>query len=243
MKRLLLLVGAVFFIAVPVQAAYIDLPVSQFASYTNDLPYGNHTMGDSHLGLFPTGSHTVLFTINFSGIASLPANSKVTDVALMTGTPRSFNNPSSQSSGGSCIYLTDDPQAMASASAIAPPAQTGTVGCWQLLFTQPSILSGITPDVVTYANTHKSTFFGGMPTVGVEFDPAATFLRVNYSTTGKTPLSGDANSDGKVNEADYPVLLSHFGQTVLNGPAGGDFNGNGVVDGTDYTIWLKNTSS
>ncbi len=89
MKRVLLLFGAVLFIAAPVKAAYIDLPVSQFASYTNDLPYGNHTMGDSHVGLFSTGSHVVLFTINFSGIASIPKNSTVTDEVLMTGTPLS----------------------------------------------------------------------------------------------------------------------------------------------------------
>jgi hypothetical protein len=41
-----------------------------------------------------------------------------------------------------------------------------------------------------------------------------------------------------VNEADYAIWLSHFGQTV-SGIANGDFNGDGHVDGIDYTIWLN----
>jgi hypothetical protein len=52
-------------------------------------------------------------------------------------------------------------------------------------------------------------------------------------------IPGDANSDGKVDESDYSIWLSHFGQ-VITGEANGDFNGDGHVDGIDYTIWLNN---
>jgi len=66
----------------------------------------------------------------------------------------------------------------------------------------------------------------------------------NYcSTSAPTPtptlIPGDANSDGKVDESDYSIWLSHFGQ-VITGEANGDFNGDGHVDGIDYTIWLNN---
>lgn len=56
-----------------------------------------------------------------------------------------------------------------------------------------------------------------------------------------TPASkpGDANGDNIVNETDYTVWLSHFGQSVT-GVSNGDFNGSGQIDGVDYTIWLNN---
>ncbi len=49
----------------------------------------------------------------------------------------------------------------------------------------------------------------------------------------------DANGDGLVNEADYNIWLSHYGQTVL-GISMGDFNNDNKVDGIDYVIWLNN---
>ena len=57
-----------------------------------------------------------------------------------------------------------------------------------------------------------------------------------------TPVikAGDANSDGHVEETDYGIWLSHYGQTVSGGRTVGDFDGDGKVDGVDYSIWLKN---
>lgn len=67
---------------------------------------------------------------------------------------------------------------------------------------------------------------------------------------GITPVSacspvakpGDANGDGKVDETDYSIWLSHYGQAI-SGIANGDFNMDNKVDGIDYAIWLKNYGS
>ena len=68
------------------------------------------------------------------------------------------------------------------------------------------------------------------PTVAPTFTPTPT----------PTPKLGDANGDGHVEETDYGIWLSHFGQTVSGGRTVGDFDGNGTVDGVDYSEWLKN---
>ena len=63
------------------------------------------------------------------------------------------------------------------------------------------------------------------------------------STPSPTPTPtikpGDANGDNLVNETDFTIWLSHFGQAI-SGVINGDFNGDGHVDGVDYTIWLNN---
>lgn len=53
------------------------------------------------------------------------------------------------------------------------------------------------------------------------------------------PKPGDANGDNMVNEADYTLWLSHYGQTI-SGIANGDFNGDNTVNGIDYVVWLNN---
>jgi hypothetical protein len=53
------------------------------------------------------------------------------------------------------------------------------------------------------------------------------------------PKLGDANGDGKVDETDYGIWLSHFGRMATGGRTVGDFNVNGIVDGLDYALWLK----
>ena len=62
------------------------------------------------------------------------------------------------------------------------------------------------------------------------------------STPTPTPKPGDANGDNLVNEADYTIWLSHYGQAI-SGITNADFNGDGHVDGIDYTIWLNNYNS
>ncbi|MBI3980881.1 hypothetical protein HY345_02690 [Candidatus Microgenomates bacterium] len=52
--------------------------------------------------------------------------------------------------------------------------------------------------------------------------------------------SGDANSDGKVDGADYVVWLNYYGKTTPNKETAGDFNLDTKVDGLDYAIWLIN---
>ncbi len=52
-------------------------------------------------------------------------------------------------------------------------------------------------------------------------------------------LAGDANSDGKVDAADYVALRKRLGQTVLGG-YGADFNGDRIVNSADYQLWRSN---
>jgi len=63
-------------------------------------------------------------------------------------------------------------------------------------------------------------------------------LTISYSI----PLPGDANNDGVVDDKDYSIWLSHFGQSTNIGTSYGDFNKDGIVDGVDYAVWLTNYS-
>lgn len=53
------------------------------------------------------------------------------------------------------------------------------------------------------------------------------------------PLPGDANGDKKVDNADYNIWLSHYGENARGG-SNGDFNNDGTVDGIDFVIWVLN---
>ena len=58
-----------------------------------------------------------------------------------------------------------------------------------------------------------------------------------------SPIMGDGNLDGIVDEADYHWWASRFGDdTRLDrsaSPANGDYDDNGVVDGLDYLVWVS----
>jgi hypothetical protein len=72
--------------------------------------------------------------------------------------------------------------------------------------------------------------------------PTATPMPTSTLTPTSTIKPGDANGDGQVNETDFTIWLSHFGQTV-SGVSNGDYNGDGMVNGIDYVIWLNNYNS
>jgi outer membrane protein assembly factor BamB len=63
-----------------------------------------------------------------------------------------------------------------------------------------------------------------------------------YPTSTPTPniKTGDANSDGKVDDADYGIWRTNYNQTKTGGASIGDFNNNGKVEGLDYVVWLIN---
>jgi hypothetical protein len=54
------------------------------------------------------------------------------------------------------------------------------------------------------------------------------------------PIPGDYNGDDRVDDLDYDLWQSTFGQTVTNDPLPADGSRNGVVDAADYVIWRKN---
>jgi CotH kinase protein/Chitobiase/beta-hexosaminidase C-terminal domain/Lamin Tail Domain/Fn3 associated len=56
------------------------------------------------------------------------------------------------------------------------------------------------------------------------------------ATFSAVSLPGDYNGSGLVDQADYTLWKTNFGQTVLAG-SGPDGNGNGVVDAADFTVW------
>jgi hypothetical protein len=57
-------------------------------------------------------------------------------------------------------------------------------------------------------------------------------------TPTPVPLNGDANGDGKVDNADYQIWLTNYGHAT-GGQVVGDFDHNGQVDGLDFVIWLN----
>jgi hypothetical protein len=75
-------------------------------------------------------------------------------------------------------------------------------------------------------------------------NPTVTNAPVATNTAGPTlgcaGRTGDANGDCRVDDADYLIMLAHFGQHASGGPSIGDFSNNGIVDGVDYVIWFKN---
>jgi hypothetical protein len=80
-----------------------------------------------------------------------------------------------------------------------------------------------------------STYTNLISSIVLKNQPVATL------TPTPTIKPGDANGDGKVDEADYGIWLAHFATTVTGGASVGDFDGSGIVDGVDYVIWLNNT--
>jgi hypothetical protein len=64
-------------------------------------------------------------------------------------------------------------------------------------------------------------------------------LAIIYPNSISALLSGDANSDGKVDGIDFAIWLSHYGQST-SGITNGDFNADNRIDGIDFAIWLSN---
>jgi hypothetical protein len=56
-----------------------------------------------------------------------------------------------------------------------------------------------------------------------------------------SPLVGDYNRDGYVDEDDFLFWRSGFGQSGADLPADG--SGNGIVDAADYTVWRDNSGA
>jgi hypothetical protein len=122
-----------------------------------------------------------------------------------------------------------------------PLAYTENYSDLHLISTSPAIDAGY-----NLASTFTNDFDGIIRPQGSGYDIGAyeyvsggTPTPTLTPTPTPTPKLGDANGDGLVNETDFTIWLSRFGQAV-SGVANGDFNGDGRVDGIDYTIWLNN---
>ncbi len=68
--------------------------------------------------------------------------------------------------------------------------------------------------------------------------PTSSVTPIPTSSPTPIPKPGDANGDGRVDETDYQIWLSHY-NTNSAGATNGDFNNNGRVDGLDFVIWLN----
>ncbi len=79
----------------------------------------------------------------------------------------------------------------------------------------------------------------GSPGDTQEYSAAgALFLYVDDSVDAPT-LLGDYDRSGTVDQADYTLWKSSYGQSVSSG-SGADGNSDGVVNLADYTIWRNN---
>lgn len=66
----------------------------------------------------------------------------------------------------------------------------------------------------------------------------SSFLTLNLiGNVAGTPLDGDYDMDGDVDNDDYDVWTADFGSTTV---LAADGNGNGIVDAGDFTIWRDN---
>jgi parallel beta-helix repeat protein len=132
-------------------------------------------------------------------------------------------------------------QVLVRAGTISPGILNGD--WFKLTSNSPAIDKGASLTEVTNDYFKTSRPQGPAPDIGAhEYVANITPTPINSPTPTPTsaPKPGDANGDGKVDEADYAIWLSHFGQTVTGEASVGDFNGDGKVDGIDYTIWVNN---
>ena len=72
--------------------------------------------------------------------------------------------------------------------------------------------------------------------------PAASWVRARVDTlvVEPTPLPGDYNRDGAVDELDYEKWRSTYGFAAAAPGDDADGNADGVVNAADYTIWRDN---
>lgn len=64
---------------------------------------------------------------------------------------------------------------------------------------------------------------------------------VRFGQPSSALVRGDANGDGRIDEADYNHWAEHYLQ-ISRSFDQGDFNGDGIVDGADYTHWADQYS-
>jgi hypothetical protein len=105
--------------------------------------------------------------------------------------------------------------------------------------TPPPCQGTLTPTIPNPTATQPPTNPTPTPTTTL---PTATPIPPSTTPTG-TRKPGDANSDSKVDGADYVIWLNHLGAISPSGSGEGDFNSDSKVDGADYVIWLNNFQS
>lgn len=98
---------------------------------------------------------------------------------------------------------------------------------------QVLIYASQTLSVGTHTITIRST--GTKNSASLDTYINADRIAVSANSTASTPISGDANSDGRVNGIDYSILVANDGK---NFPAA-DFNRDGIVGAADLAILLS----
>ena len=219
------------------QGAFVNY-VMDGVHYVNNSTYGGSpTMSFSQTAYLKT---TDVINSIFNG--SLPSQLRTNSNNITSVTSAGYNNPPtdlSLKSGSAAIDKGINPNTYT--NSVSSSLTTDIAG--------NARLSGSAYDIGAYeygagggtgAPTATPT---PTPTLKPTVTPTATPTAIPTTsptvTPTATPKPGDANGDGKVDETDYSIWLSHFSQTVT-GVTNGDFNGDGHVDGIDYTIWLNN---
>jgi len=97
---------------------------------------------------------------------------------------------------------------------------------------------------VPLSTQNITTNVSGILTLNVTNLVTDTAVRIGTYDQNPTPtaIPGDANGDGRVDETDYSIWLSHYSPTTTQsgGASIGDLNSDSRVDGLDYVIWLNN---
>jgi hypothetical protein len=151
-------------------------------------------------------------------------------------------DPCVQFSGGGCLSLT-------TINDLNPLFVNGVVlgGDYHLVQSSPGVNQGVI--ISTSDNLLTTILSRDLDSNQVPQSTGVDLGAYEFQTTQPTPImtpiptaavvSGDANGDGNVDEADYQIWLVNYGVTSSNGASEGDFNNDTLVNGIDYAIWRK----
>ncbi|QDV75832.1 matrixin family metalloprotease [Botrimarina mediterranea] len=97
--------------------------------------------------------------------------------------------------------------------------------------------AGVVETIADYALHEAGTYFARVRGPIGPTEQVVQFYQLDLSAASLLPpLSGDFNSDGIVDAADYTIWRDQDGQS-LAAYTGADHTGDGLVDGADFALW------
>jgi hypothetical protein len=118
----------------------------------------------------------------------------------------------------------------------------------RLLVYVDHVLDGIGQDATTASlDNNASLRIGSMSSATREFVGDIDYFKLSREVLNpvmflqRVSARGDANYDGKIDDADLAIIQANLGKTDTDlGAGAGDFDFNGVVDEQDMTAWTAN---